>query len=54
MAIRPKAGGFPYLAKVLRQAGVKRYDVDFTHEHADTMGVMTKNMSREYSAVDVK
>lgn len=24
MAIRPKVGGFPYLAEVLRQAGVKR------------------------------
>ena len=24
MAIRPKAGGFPYLAEVLRQAGVTR------------------------------
>ncbi len=24
MAIRPKAGGFPYLAEVLRQAGVSR------------------------------
>jgi uncharacterized protein YbcV (DUF1398 family) len=123
MMIRPKVGGFSYLAEVLRQAGVKRnlwfqpscqssylmdeglvvtqgtpfvtgtvdvpkfdrdgliaalradqagkstfpefvsaswrarvvrYDVDFTHEHADTMGVMTKNMSREYPAVDVK
>ena len=24
MAVRPEAGGFPYLAEVLRQAGVKR------------------------------
>jgi len=24
MAVRPEAGGFPYLAEVLRQAGIKR------------------------------
>ena len=27
MSNRPKVGGFPYLAEVLRQAGVKRNNV---------------------------
>ncbi len=28
MAIRPKVGGFPYLAEALRQAGVRKYYFD--------------------------
>ncbi len=28
MAVRPKVGGFPFLAEALRQAGVVQYDFD--------------------------
>ncbi len=53
-SIRPKVGGFPYLAEVLRQAGVIGYDVDFISRVVIYYGVTGESYLEEYPAVVVK
>ena len=48
MAIRPKVGGFPYLAEVLR------YDVDFAARTVAYYGCNGEEYIESYPAVDAK
>lgn len=50
MAIRPKVGGFPYLAEVPRRAGVTR----FAARTVAYYGCNSEQFVESYPAVDVK
>jgi uncharacterized protein YbcV (DUF1398 family) len=55
MAIRPKVGGFPVLAEVLRQAGVRRNtcDVDFGARTVTYCGCKGERYVESYPQVSV-
>jgi uncharacterized protein YbcV (DUF1398 family) len=50
LAVRPKAGGFPYLAEILRRA----YDVDFTARRVAYYGCHGEEYVEDYPAVELE
>ncbi|HET6247854.1 MAG TPA: hypothetical protein VFE47_09160 [Tepidisphaeraceae bacterium] len=52
MAGRPRVGGFPYLAEVLRRAGVVSYEVDFIARTVTYYGLGEEKYVEAYPAVE--
>ncbi|HJK88210.1 MAG: hypothetical protein LF888_00265 [Candidatus Megaira endosymbiont of Mesostigma viride] len=53
ISIRTKAGGFPILAEVLRQAGVIEYEVDFITRKVTYYGVNGESYLEEYPTIEI-